>query len=55
MSLELLDKALTKEMASLKQEGRAKGQERVIVEYIPPSGKRGHATNSGDQTQSIYA
>ena len=41
MSLELLDKALSEEMASLKQEGRAKGQERVIVEYIPPSGKRG--------------
>ena len=41
MSLEKLNKALVDEVASLKDEGRTKAPERIIVDYIPPSGNKG--------------
>ncbi len=41
MSLALLDRTLEIEIAALKEEGRAKAPERVIVEYIPPKGEWG--------------
>lgn len=41
MSLEKLNKALMDEVASLKEEGRTKAPERIIADYIPPSGERG--------------
>lgn len=41
MPLEKLDAALLQEIDSLKQEGRAKAPERIIVDYIPPAGDRG--------------
>ena len=37
MSLEKLDQSLVKDIEALKQEGRAKAPERIIVDYIPPS------------------
>ena len=40
MSLEKLDGALRTDIATLLSEGRAKAPERVIVDYIPPSGVR---------------
>lgn len=41
MSLDRLDQALKQELDDLHAEGRAKAPERVIVDYIPPSGTRG--------------
>jgi glycine C-acetyltransferase len=41
MALDKLDGSLKKEIGVLKAEGRAKAPERVIVEYIPPAGKKG--------------
>ncbi len=41
MSLEKLDTALNREVEALKQEGRAKPPERIITDYIPPSGEKG--------------
>ena len=41
MGLQKLNAALTAELDSLKQEGRAKAPERVIVEFVPPEGERG--------------
>lgn len=41
MPLDKLDGSLKEEINALKGEGRAKAPERVIVEYIPPSGRRG--------------
>lgn len=41
MTLVNLDRALQKELAALASEGRAKQPERIITEYIPPSGGRG--------------
>jgi glycine C-acetyltransferase len=41
MSLDKLDAALRADVARLASEGRAKAPERVIVGYVPPSGKRG--------------
>lgn len=41
MPLDKLDGSLKEEINALKAEGRAKAPERVIVEYIPPSGRRG--------------
>ncbi|MCP4719151.1 MAG: aminotransferase class I/II-fold pyridoxal phosphate-dependent enzyme [Desulfobacteraceae bacterium] len=41
MTTAKLDKSLEKELAALKEEGRAKSEERVIQEYIPPAGVRG--------------
>ncbi len=41
MSLKKLNPALVKEVQALKEEGRAKAPERVIVDYIPPRGVKG--------------
>jgi glycine C-acetyltransferase len=41
MSLDKLDSALRADVARLKEEGRAKAPERVIVGYVPPAGSRG--------------
>ncbi len=41
MSTTKLDKSLEKELTALTEEGRAKGNERVIQDYIPPAGDRG--------------
>jgi glycine C-acetyltransferase len=41
MSLERLNTALVADLAALRDEGRAKATERVIVGYVPPSGSRG--------------
>jgi glycine C-acetyltransferase len=41
MSLQKLAAALVAEVERLEQEGRAKGPERVILEYLPSSGSRG--------------
>ena len=41
MSLELLNAGLTRDLATLQAEGRAKAPERVIVEYLAPEGARG--------------
>ena len=41
MALEKLDNSLIQEIEALKEEGRAKDPERIIVDYIPPrDGKR---------------
>jgi len=36
MALEKLDHSLMKEIEALKEEGRTKDPERIIVDYIPP-------------------
>ncbi|HET7217720.1 MAG TPA: aminotransferase class I/II-fold pyridoxal phosphate-dependent enzyme [Vicinamibacterales bacterium] len=41
MSLEKLNASLVADVARLRDEGRAKAPERVIVGYVPPSGSRG--------------
>lgn len=41
MTTAKLDKSLEKELADLNEEGRAKSEERVIRDYIPPAGKLG--------------
>ena len=41
MSLDRLNPALLSEVAALEQEGRAKGPERVIVDYLAAEGSRG--------------
>jgi glycine C-acetyltransferase len=41
MSLEKLNSSLVADVAALKDEGRAKAPERIIVGYLPPSGSRG--------------
>ncbi len=41
MSLGKLDVSLEKEIEELKEEGRAKVEERVITDYIPPMGDKG--------------
>ncbi|MBA3012263.1 MAG: aminotransferase class I/II-fold pyridoxal phosphate-dependent enzyme [Proteobacteria bacterium] len=41
MTIAKLDKRLEKELAALKKEGRAKAEERVIQNYLPPTGNRG--------------
>jgi len=41
MPLNKLDDSLMREIEALKAEGRAKAPERVIIEYLPPRGKRG--------------
>jgi glycine C-acetyltransferase len=41
MSTDKLDTSLEKELAALKQEGRAKAPERVIEGYVPPEKDRG--------------
>lgn len=41
MSLDKLNAALAADVAALKEEGRAKAPERVIVGYVPASGVRG--------------
>jgi len=41
MSLEKLDQVLIKEVELLKEEGRAKAPERIIVDYIPPKNGKG--------------
>ncbi len=41
MTTTKLDKSLEKELTALEEEGRAKGKERVIQEYIPPAGDSG--------------
>ncbi len=41
MSLDKLNLSLEQEMKELKQQGRAKGRERIITGYIPPMGKNG--------------
>jgi glycine C-acetyltransferase len=41
MTTAKLDKSLEKELADLKKEGRAKSDERVIQDYIPPAGNLG--------------
>jgi len=41
MSLAKLDAALTADLATLEQDGRAKAPERVIVSYLAPDGARG--------------
>ena len=41
MSLQMLDEGLRREVAALEAEGRAKAPERIIVDYLPPQGRRG--------------
>jgi glycine C-acetyltransferase len=41
MALEKLDRSLMKEIEALQAEGRTKGPERIIVDYIPQEGKKG--------------
>ena len=41
MALEKLDHSLMLEVEALQAEGRAKGPERIIVDYIPPRDERG--------------
>jgi len=41
MSLQRLDESLSQQLNKLKEEGRAKDPERVIVDYLPPQGDRG--------------
>jgi len=41
MSLSKLNAGLSREVAALQEEGRAKAPERVIVDYIAPRGERG--------------
>ena len=41
MSLDKLNAALVADVAALKQEGRAKAPERIIVGYVPAAGARG--------------
>jgi glycine C-acetyltransferase len=41
MALEKLNHSLMKEIEALQAEGRTKGPERIIVDYIPPKGKKG--------------
>ena len=41
MSLDKLNSSLVADLAALKDEGRAKAPERIIVGYLPPSGSRG--------------
>ena len=41
MSLDKLNAAIVADVAALKEEGRAKAPERIIVGYLPPSGARG--------------
>ena len=41
MSLDKLNASLARDVAELEQEGRAKAPERIIVDYVPPSGGRG--------------
>jgi glycine C-acetyltransferase len=41
MSLEKLDQSLVKDVVALKEEGRAKAPERIIVDYLPPSNGKG--------------
>lgn len=41
MPLDKLDQSLKQEIDVLKAEGRSKAPERVIMEYIPPAGKKG--------------
>jgi glycine C-acetyltransferase len=41
MSTEKLDTSLKEELTALKEEGRAKSEERVIQGYIPPAGTKG--------------
>ncbi len=41
MSLDLLNAGLIHEVATLEAEGRAKAPERVIVDYVPPTGDLG--------------
>lgn len=41
MALEKLDHSLMQEVEALQAEGRAKGPERIIVDYIPPRDEKG--------------
>jgi len=41
MALEKLDHSLMKEIEALQAEGRTKSPERIIVDYMPPAGKKG--------------
>jgi len=41
MSTKKLDTSLERELTALKEEGRAKSEERVIQGYIPPAGNKG--------------
>ncbi|OPX39102.1 MAG: 7-keto-8-aminopelargonate synthetase [Desulfobacteraceae bacterium 4484_190.2] len=41
MALEKLNHSLIKEIEALQAEGRTKGPERIIVDYIPPKGEKG--------------
>ncbi len=41
MSHDALDDSLRRELAELKEAGRSKAPERVIVDYLPPKGDRG--------------
>ena len=41
MSLEKLTTTLTNDLAQLRNEGRAKAPERVIVDYVAPAGEKG--------------
>ncbi|MEL6348777.1 MAG: aminotransferase class I/II-fold pyridoxal phosphate-dependent enzyme [Myxococcota bacterium] len=52
MSLQRLDAGLARDIARLKEEGRAKAPERVIVDYMPAQGARGpryKLSGQGDQ------
>jgi glycine C-acetyltransferase len=41
MTTKRLDRSLQTELTALKKEGRAKSEERIITEYLPPEGNRG--------------
>lgn len=51
MSLELLDAGLREDTDRLHAEGRAKAPERIIADYLPPTGDRGprYKLQGGDQ------
>jgi glycine C-acetyltransferase len=53
MPLEKLNKALVKDVESLKKEGRAKSPERVIVDYLPPSNGKGPRYKLRDAQQEF--
>ncbi len=53
MPLEKLNKALVKDVETLKSEGRAKAPERIIVDYIPPVSGKGPRYKLRDARQEF--
>ena len=55
MSLDKLNAALVADVAALKEEGRAKAPERIIVGYVPAAGTRGPALSAARQRPRLPA